>query len=163
MGDESGSNPSPEQGRPSFSTSPTETGTTKRRSFVLVVEDNPADVFLLREAMVVHQLAIELHVVQDGEKAFDYIDRADADENAECPNLVLLDLNIPRRSGQEVLLHLRRSKKCAHTPVLVVTSSGSDTDRAETERLGANGYFRKPSTYDAFLEIGEIIRTMLRE
>jgi len=103
----------------------------------------------------------ELHVVADGEKAIAFIDSADADDRAPCPTLILLDLNLPKKSGSEVLRHLRQSRKCADAQVVIVTSSDSEKDRLETAALAADGYFRKPSGYEAFLKIGEIVREML--
>jgi len=131
------------------------------RHQILVVEDNKADVFLLREAIETAHVPADLHVVTDGERAFGFIDQADTDENAPCPHLVILDLNLPKRTGSEVLEYLRQSRKCRHARVLIVTSSDSEQDKAGTARLGADAYFRKPSGYDAFMKIGELVRNML--
>jgi DNA-binding response OmpR family regulator len=87
--------------------------------------------------------------------------RADADDSAPCPELFLLDLNIPTKNGVEVLAYIRRSVRCRTTPVVIMTSSDSPRDRTVTQSLGANRYFRKPSDYDAFLTVGEVIREML--
>lgn len=102
----------------------------------------------------------ELHVVTDGEKAIRFIDDSD-DNSKHCPALVVLDLNLPKKTGIEVLEHLRNSRTCRDAAVLIVTSSDSDKDKAETTRMGANGYFRKPSSYDAFMKLGEVVREML--
>ncbi len=128
---------------------------------VLVVEDNRADVFLVREAIARYHLKVELHVVENGKAAFDFIDMADADPSAPCPCLAMLDLNVPIRDGREVLQHLRESRKCSHVPVLIMTSSDSPSDHEATSRLGANAYFRKPLHYDEFLKIGEEIKRLL--
>jgi two-component system, chemotaxis family, response regulator Rcp1 len=130
---------------------------------VLLVEDNKADIFVVQEAFTNYEIPAVLHVVEDGEAAMRFIDDADQDEDAPCPILVLLDLNLPKRSGTEVLAYLRRSKKCARAKVLVVTSSNSPTDRAATQQLGANGYFLKPPSYDEFLKIGEIVLNTLND
>ncbi len=130
---------------------------------ILLAEDNRADVFLIREALAVHGIAATLHVVEDGEAAIHYLARVDADEASTCPALILLDLNLPRRSGRDVLAHLRRSRKCADAPVIIVTSSDAEVDRVETARLGANEFFRKPSTYDQFLKIGQMVREVLEK
>jgi CheY-like chemotaxis protein len=127
----------------------------------LLVEDNRADALIVEEAISVYGLPIELHVVEDGEKAFQFIERAENDPQFPCPELLLLDLNLPRRSGREVLERVRKSPMCKDIPVLVITSSNSAKDRKEISRLGANGYFQKPASYDEFLKVGEALKTLL--
>lgn len=134
----------------------------KHRHQILLVDDNKADVFLMREAITATILA-DLHVVSDGESAVKFIDAADTDDGAPCPGLILLDLNLPKRSGIEVLQHIRRSRKCSDALILIVTSSDSQNDRHATTQLRVNGYFRKPSTYDAYRKIGEIVKDLLTE
>jgi chemotaxis family two-component system response regulator Rcp1 len=128
---------------------------------IVLVEDNPADVFLVQEAITMHEVLASVLVIRNGEDAIRLINKADADDNAPCPALFLLDLNIPMKNGEEVLAHIRNSRRCANTPVVVVTSSDSPQDHARAERLGANHYFRKPTDLDAFMRIGEIIKGML--
>ena len=125
------------------------------------MEDNKADVFLLREAIRSAKIHAQLHIVHDGDKAIEFIERAEADESVARPAIILLDLNLPRKSGMEVLRHVRNSRRCADALVIIVTSSDSENDRLETARLGASRYFRKPSSYEAFIRIGEIVRDML--
>ena len=125
------------------------------------MEDNKADVFLLREAIRSAKIHAQLHIVNDGDKAIEFIERAEADESVARPAMILLDLNLPRKSGMEVLRHVRNSRRCADALVIIVTSSDSENDRLETARLGASRYFRKPSSYEAFIRIGEIVRDML--
>ncbi|HEX6544734.1 MAG TPA: response regulator [Bryobacteraceae bacterium] len=155
---EFGSNPNSAADLPS--TSRSRDGSPDRYLIVLV-EDNPADVFLVHEAIAAHHVPASLVVIRDGEEAIRLISRADADENAPCPQLFLLDLNIPNRNGEEVLAHIRKSARCKTTPVVIMTSSDSPRDRAAAQSLGANRYFRKPSDYDAFLTVGELIKEML--
>jgi chemotaxis family two-component system response regulator Rcp1 len=157
--DASGLNPDEGKAPPSTSASQSELVSPQTLP-ILLVEDNRADVYLLREAIAAAAFPALLHVVDDGEKAMDFIDRADTGEGVPCPTLVLLDLNLPRKSGLEVLQHVRRSRRCRNTPVLIVTSSDSERDRLETTRFGASGYFRKPSSYDAFMRIGAVVREM---
>lgn len=128
---------------------------------ILLAEDNPADVFLVRQAMAEASLSRELLVVDDGELAVDFIDGLDADEVAACPELLLLDLNLPKKSGEEVLAHLRQSRRCAHIPVIILTSSSSQRDQENTARLGANFFFTKPNDLDAFLRLGPILQDVL--
>jgi CheY-like chemotaxis protein len=125
------------------------------------VEDNKADVFLIREAVTFHNLNVELHVVVDGKLALDFIDNAGVDPATPCPSLCLLDLNMPIHSGYEVLQHLRGNGRCKDIPVVIMTSSESEHDRTEMMRLGANAYFHKPLSYDEFLQIGEVMKGLL--
>ena len=127
----------------------------------MLVEDSETDVFLVNEAITAHHLDVDLQVVTDGEQAIRVIARIDADENVPCPQLFLLDLNIPRTSGFEVLARLRGSQRCALVPVIVMTSSNAESDRSESGALGATAYFPKPSGYEAFLRIGEVIQSLL--
>jgi two-component system, chemotaxis family, response regulator Rcp1 len=126
-----------------------------------LIEDNPADAYLVREALNAHGVAVDLVIIRDGEEAFQLVEAVDHDESLGCPSLFLLDLNLPRRSGEEVLGHIRKSRRCANTPVVIVTSSDAPRDRAETERLGATHYFRKPTSYMGYLKVGEIVKDML--
>ena len=104
----------------------------------------------------------DLDVVQDGEKAIRFFDRVDQDESAACPVLVIIDINLPKRPGGEVLREMRKSRRCAGALVVVVTSSDSSRDRDDMARLGANAYFRKPSDYESFLKLGEVAGALLR-
>ena len=146
----SGSNPSMGKDRPSDSPSPPEKSRARRD--ILIVEDNKSDVFLMREAMEAAGIDPELHVVPDGERAIQYFVQVDDDESLPCPDLVLIDINLPRKHGDEVLRALRASRRSSKARVLVVTSSDSLQDREQMLKLGANGYFRKPSQYDAYLK-----------
>ncbi|HVW63829.1 MAG TPA: response regulator [Nitrosospira sp.] len=115
----------------------------------------------MREALEVAKIAASLQVMSDGEMAMQYIDELNADDSGCCPALVLLDLNLPKISGIEVLAYLRRSRKCRHSLVVVISSSDSVKDRAEAASMGADAYFRKPSGYEAYLKIGEIAKDLL--
>jgi DNA-binding response OmpR family regulator len=126
----------------------------------LLAEDNLPDALLVREAIRTESLPLEVFIVPDGERAIDFITRAESDPDAPSPQVVLLDLNLPRIDGFEVLRRLRATKKFQNTPVLVVTSSDSPSDRNEAARLGAS-YFRKPVTYEEFLGIGRFLRQFL--
>jgi CheY-like chemotaxis protein len=116
---------------------------------------------VIREAIALNRLDLDLQVFEDGEKAIEMIAGLDADEEALCPRLILLDLNLPRADGFEVLEKLRNSARCRHIPVLIMTSSAAPSDCHKSTALGANGYFHKPSQYDAFLRIGDIVREHL--
>jgi DNA-binding response OmpR family regulator len=132
-----------------------------RKAQILIVEDNRADVFLIREAIEASCPDAALFVVQDGDKAIKFFEQADIDPAAPCPALVILDINLPKKPGPEVLSQMRLTKRCAQATVLVVTSSDSEKDRVEMKRLGVNGYFRKPSEYDEFMKLGPLVKSLL--
>lgn len=127
-----------------------------------MVEDSKADVFLIREALARAQVNAELHFVSDGDAATQFFDSADADANAPCPALVLLDLNLPKKNGDDVLRHLRNSKRCSAAAVLIVSSSDAARDREAVAELGVNAYFRKPSDYYEFMKLGELVKRILK-
>jgi two-component system, chemotaxis family, response regulator Rcp1 len=158
MEDESGSNPNRAKDQPSFSPARSD---ILHRYLIALIEDNPADAFLVQEAITNRQISANLVVIRDGEKAIRAIGRVDADDDAIRPNLFLLDLNLPTRTGEEVLTHIRNSRRLSMTPVVVMTSSGSPKDRAMAESLGASRYFCKPSDYDSFMRLGEVIEEIL--
>jgi two-component system, chemotaxis family, response regulator Rcp1 len=128
---------------------------------VLIVDDNEPDVFLIQEAMEATRLPLRLHIAKDGEQAVRFFDRADTDPDMPCPALVILDINLPKKHGGEVLKHMRQSSKCAETLVMVVSTSDSANDREQMTKLGADGYFRKPSQYDEFMKLGDIVKGLL--
>jgi CheY-like chemotaxis protein len=118
--------------------------------------------FLIQQAISVAQVNAAVTVVYDGHQAVEFIDKAEADQDTPCPDLVLLDLNLPKKNGIEVLRHMRNSSACKNALVLVVTSSDSAGDREAVKALGFNGYFRKPSVYAEFMKLGPIIRDLLK-
>lgn len=126
-----------------------------------MVEDNKADVFLIREAIAAARVNAELHVVADGDKAIRFFADVDSDESAPCPILVILDINLPRRNGSEVLRNMRGTRRCANALVVVFTSSDSADDRRQMANLGANEYFRKSSDYKDFMKLGEVVKRLL--
>jgi chemotaxis family two-component system response regulator Rcp1 len=155
----SGSNPNPDADQSSVSSSPLEE--PRVRGHVLIVEDNEADVFLIQAAIVAKKLPMTLQVVRDGEQATRYFDAADRDVSAPCPSLVILDINLPKKQGGEVLKHMRRSRRCANALVIAVSTSDSARDREQMKELGVNGYFPKPSEYAAFMNLGDIVKELL--
>ncbi len=98
----------------------------------------------------------ECEVLDDGEKAIRFFENLE-----QCPDLVILDLNLPKRTGSEVLAQIRQSPACGDVRVLVVTSSNSDRDRGTMSELGISGYFPKPSVYAEFMRLGEVVRGVL--
>jgi CheY-like chemotaxis protein len=132
-----------------------------RRFNLLLAEDNLPDALLVREAIAVENLPLDVYVAPDGQEAIDFIARAEKEPEAPCPHFLLLDLNLPKRDGFEVLQRLRSSAKCKDIPVLIITSSDSPSDVSEAAALGA-GYFRKPPSYDEFLKLGGILRQLIQ-
>jgi len=127
----------------------------------VIAEDNKADLALIQRALKQSGIEANFHIAEDGEKVIRFFERADADPAAPCPDLLLLDINLPRFKGGDILRKLRTSSRCKEILVLVVTSSDSTRDRAEMDALGANGYFRKPSAFSEFMALGEIVRDLL--
>jgi chemotaxis family two-component system response regulator Rcp1 len=125
------------------------------------VEDSKADLFLIREAIEAAQVGAAVSIVKDGRQAVEFIDKADAGHAAFCPDLVLLDLNLPKKDGLDVLRYMRNSASCKNALVLVVSSSDSTSDREAAKALGFNGYFRKPSAYAEFMKLAPMIRELL--
>ena len=156
----SGSNPNPAADRNSASRSQSE---AKRGTawHILIAEDNKSDVSLIQRALKTSGIDARTYVADDGEKAVRFFEQADADATAPCPDLVLLDINMPRYKGGDILRKLRASSRCKNALVLVVTCSNSARDREEMDALGANGYFRKPSEYSEFMTLGQIVRDLL--
>jgi two-component system, chemotaxis family, response regulator Rcp1 len=128
---------------------------------VFLVEDNPADIFFVRTALRSEGIDSDVLVAQDGEKAIAFVETTDSDPEARCPKVILLDLNLPRTSGMEVLRCVKRSARFSDVPVIIVTSSDAATDRAEAASLGANGYFLKPQNLDEYMKLGSIVKAVL--
>jgi DNA-binding response OmpR family regulator len=127
---------------------------------ILLIEDNPADAGLVREALEEHAVEGQLTVIGDGERAISYLASIERDE-ARCPDLLILDLNLPKRSGSDVLRYVRESKCCVGMPVLILSSSDNRKDRDETALLGATRYLRKPIELDDFLSLGAVFKEVL--
>jgi len=125
---------------------------------IWVVEDNPADVYLIRSSLQRHGIAAELRLAQDGEQAIRFIQ--EADEGGPLPSLALLDLNLPKFSGPEVLKTMRASPRCNVIPVIVV-SSAPPLKQEEMLALQIAAYFRKPLDFEEFMRLGELVKKTL--
>jgi CheY-like chemotaxis protein len=132
---------------------------TEEKLMVLLAEDNPGDVFLIRRALDGQPLLYELILAKDGEEAINYLEQAAT--GARKIDLLLLDLNLPRHDGAEVLAYLRSHSSLANVPVVLLTSSDSPQDRERCLSLGASRYFQKPSNLTAFMEIGQIAKQLI--
>ena len=112
----------------------------------------------MREALEEHEVEGELVVLTDGESAIAFIQQLD---ESTTPDLILVDLNLPRRSGIEVLEALKENRKCRLTQVVVLSSSDAQEDRARASRLGVTRYIRKPTRLEDFMSLGGIFKELL--
>jgi CheY-like chemotaxis protein len=130
---------------------------------VLLAEDNRADVILVKEALAAHDVPHQLHLVKDGEEAVDFITRMGTPGEPPCPDVFLLDLNLPKIDGIEILQEFRRHPLCVSTPVIVISSSDAPRDREKASGLNVTRYFRKPTTLDGFMKLGEVVKEVVLE
>ena len=115
---------------------------------------------MVRLALEEHGVEGELVVIADGEKAIEFIQSLD-DGKAPCPHLAILELNLPKKPGRAVLERMRLSEHCQHIPVIILSSSDAERDKAEAAHFGASRYIRKPSKLDDFLRLGAIFKAAL--
>jgi CheY-like chemotaxis protein len=120
---------------------------------VLLVEDDPGDVLMTREAFTDNKVRNRLTVVSDGEEALSYLRREGPYADAVRPDLILLDLNLPRRDGREVLAEIKGDEALHSIPVVVLTTSQSDEDILRSYQLHANAYVTKPVDFDQFIKV----------
>jgi len=124
---------------------------------VLLVEDDPGDVLLIREAFEYNKVHNSLHVVSDGVEALDFLHRRNGHEEAPRPDLVLLDLNLPRKDGREVLEEVKADTDLRTIPIVVLTTSEAEEDILRSYDLHANAYVTKPVDFDRFIEVVRLI------
>lgn len=129
---------------------------------ILLAEDNPADQRLVVEALTMHELSHTLQIVEDGEEALRAVKVAGRAGQVGCPDLLILDLHLPRIDGLEILREFRANENCANVPVLVFTSSISPAERCEAERLTGVQFVNKPTELDEFLAVGGLIKALVR-
>jgi CheY-like chemotaxis protein len=120
---------------------------------ILLVEDNPGDVRLTREVLKDGKLRNNLFVCGDGEEALEFLRRRGKHANAVRPDLVLLDLNLPRKSGREVLAEVKEDPELRAIPIIVLTTSAAEQDILQTYNLHANCYITKPVDLPQFIKI----------
>lgn len=120
---------------------------------VLLVEDDQGDVLMTREAFAYHKIRNELHVATDGEQALRFLRREDEYSDAPRPGLILLDLNLPRRDGREVLAEIKADPDLRTIPVVVLTTSEAEEDILRSYSLHANAYVSKPVDFERFVEV----------
>jgi two-component system, chemotaxis family, response regulator Rcp1 len=120
---------------------------------VLLVEDSPGDVRLTKEAFKDAKVHINLHVASDGAKAMIFLKREGEHSNAPRPDLILLDLNLPKKDGREVLAEIKENQKLKSIPVVILTTSSSEADILRSYQLHANCYITKPVGLEGFLTV----------
>jgi CheY-like chemotaxis protein len=128
---------------------------------IIIAEDNLADIELVRLALAEHKVECRLHVFRDGVEAMTFISDLDGRQGAPEIDLVLVDMHLPKRDGEEILGCLRATERYALTPVIVMTSSPSSILEQKEIRHAALGFFQKPSTLAEFMELGAIVRRVL--
>lgn len=120
---------------------------------VLLVEDDPGDALMTQEAFEHHKIRNTLHVVKDGVEALAFLRREGEYADAPRPGLILLDLNLPRKDGREVLAEVKADAELRHIPVVVLTTSDAEEDILRSYSLHANAYVTKPVDFDRFIEV----------
>ena len=120
---------------------------------VLLVEDDPGDVLMTQEAFAEHKVKNNLSVVTDGVEALAFLRKEGKYADASTPDLILLDLNLPRRDGREVLREVKADPDLRHIPVIVMTTSQADEDILRSYQLHANAYVTKPVDFERFISV----------
>ena len=124
---------------------------------ILLVEDNPADVRLTREALREGKVINSLHVVEDGMEALDFLRKRSPYTNQPSPDLILLDLNLPKKDGREVLAEIKQDDNWKRIPVVILTTSRAEEDIVRSYNLHANAYVTKPVDLTQFLEVIRVL------
>lgn len=131
--------------------------TLGRPADFLLVEDNPGDVRLTQEALKSHKVKNNLHVVTDGEEAIAFLRKQGKYKDAPRPDIILLDLNLPKKDGREVLADIKSDPLLKAIPVVVITSSEAEQDIIKSYNLNANCYVTKPVNFDQFIKVVQSI------
>ena len=120
---------------------------------LLLVEDNPGDIKLIQETLKENRFLTELTVITDGEEALNFLKRRGEYEFEPHPDLILLDLNLPKLNGQEILAEIKKDEELKRIPVIVLTSSTEENDIYKSYNLNANCYISKPVDLDNFIKV----------
>jgi CheY-like chemotaxis protein len=134
-------------------------GRVNRKYSIVLAEDCRADVYLVRRALAQSGIDYDLHIVEDGGAVLSLLGRIG--EEVPRPDILLMDLNLPKVDGTELIRLFKQNPDCEQVPVIVVTSSDSPKDRARTAQLGISAYFRKPSDLSEFMQLGDLVRNVL--
>jgi two-component system response regulator len=128
---------------------------------ILLIEDNPGDVDLLQHALAGADVRYELTVIEDGAEALAFVRRQPPYAHNPVPDLAIIDLNIPKNHGSEVVEAMRMNRAFDDVPVVVLTTSSSPRERAQVTKLGISQYVTKPSDLEEFMRIGQTVRQLL--
>ena len=120
---------------------------------ILLVEDNPGDVRLAQEALKESKVRNRLHIVNDGMAATDFLFKRNDYKDAPRPDLIILDLNLPKKDGREVLAEIKADENLKRIPIVIFTTSKAEADILKTYNLHANCYITKPLNFDKFMEV----------
>ncbi len=124
---------------------------------LLMAEDDPEDQLLVKKAFARSHLNNDMALVEDGEELLDYLHKRGRFSDARTPDLILLDLNMPRMDGREALAEIKNNPDLRHIPVVVLTTSRADEDILRSYDLGVNSYIEKPVTFEKLLEVVELL------
>ncbi len=130
--------------------------------FIIVAEDDPGDLFLLKEAIDAQKIPHEVSSVKNGPELLHLIEEVCTKANRPSPDLIVLDWTLPKSNAAEMLTEMRDSDLCKNTPILVMTSSAFSEVRILAFRSGATCFIQKPTDLDEYLKIGEIIQDLLK-
>jgi CheY-like chemotaxis protein len=119
---------------------------------ILLVEDNEGDILLTTEALEEKKIINKISVVKDGDKAIDFLNKKNEYKDAELPNLILLDINLPKKNGHEVLQYIKTNDKLKHIPIIMLTTSSSEKDIMLSYKHYANCFITKPVEVNDFIE-----------
>lgn len=130
---------------------------SRKRLRVLLAEDNAADVMVVEEILSQQDASFDIVVASDGQEAIDLVRRLDGDPDEPEFDIALVDLNLPKHTGHEVLAEVRRAKRSGKIPVIIVTSSRSPNDIRRARELGATEYFEKVADLEAYSKLGALV------
>ena len=124
---------------------------------ILIIEDNEPEQVIIKEAFKEARVQCKLWLVKDGVEAMEFLNRKGPFQTAVKPNLIILDLNLPRKNGREVLTEIKNNVKLHHIPILVFSNSESPRDICECYSLNVNAYINKPSSFEEFMDFAKVI------
>jgi CheY-like chemotaxis protein len=127
---------------------------------IIVVEDNPVDLSLIRWVLEAHQLSYELQVIEKGDYAMNYVNALAQQERRRSPTIMLLDLHLPQREGRAILQRVKRIPEGSDLRVVIVTSSKNPADQRETRAMGADAYLVTPYHLNKFMQLGDLIKQL---
>ena len=130
----------------------------EKPAVILLVEDNPGDVWLIKEILHENDFLTKLYVVENGEDAIDFLRKRNKFSKVPLPDLVLLDLNLPKKDGRDVLSEIKTDSQLCDIPVIVLTTSGAEQDMLKSYECHANCYITKPINLDEFVKVIKSIK-----